>query len=76
MKASNNFETKIKMVLNHLQTQGQITSIQAINLCQCTRLAAVVHTLKTRGHNITAIRTFENKTNWSTYYYHEPTVIK
>lgn len=76
MESSSNFETKIKMILNHLQNQGKITSIEAIKLCECTRLAAVIHTLKSRGHNITAIRTFENKKNYSTYYYHEPTVLK
>jgi prephenate dehydratase len=76
METPTNFETKIKMVLNYLQQQKQMTSIQAINLCQCTRLAAVIHTLKSRGHNITAIRTYENKSNWTTYYYHEDTILK
>jgi hypothetical protein len=70
------FETKIKIILDHLQIQGKITSIEAIRLCECTRLAAVIHTLKSRGHNISAIRTFENKRNYSTYYYHETPVLK
>lgn len=37
---------KTQKVLNHLQTKGTITSLQAINLYNATRLSAIIFTLR------------------------------
>ena len=39
-------------ILNHLQTHEGITSIEAIRLYGCTRLAARISDLRSRGHDI------------------------
>ena len=45
--------TKKQRVLNHLKSGKSITSMEAITLYGVTRLAAVIHTLKTyEGYNI------------------------
>lgn len=46
--------TKKQMVLEYLQRNGSITHFEAENYCRkCTRVAAVVHKLKSEGHDIT-----------------------
>ena len=42
-------------ILNHLQTHGSITSLEAINLYGATRLASIIYVLRQRGYNITTI---------------------
>jgi hypothetical protein len=65
------FETKIAKILSHLQTHGQITSWEAISKYRCSRLAAVVFVLKSRGHSITTERVTENKSNYAIYHFHK-----
>ena len=45
--------TQEKSVLNTLQRGDAITPIQAMNQCGTMRLAAIIHTLRKKGHNIT-----------------------
>ena len=52
--------TQEKSVLNTLQRGDTITPIQAMNQCGTMRLAAIIHTLRKKGHNIT---TSINKVN-------------
>lgn len=44
--------TKTQKVLNHLQTRKTITSIEAFNLYNATRLSAIVFNLRHRGYDI------------------------
>ena len=39
-------------ILNHLNIHGSITSLQAINSFGCTRLAARIKDLESRGYSI------------------------
>lgn len=39
-------------VLNHLQTYGTITSMEAFDLYGATRLAAIVHDFRKMGYDI------------------------
>lgn len=39
-------ESKTDKVLNHLQTYGFITSLEAINLYGATRLSAIIYNLR------------------------------
>lgn len=46
-----------KTILKYIQTHKRgITSKEAIEKFGCTRLSAVVHTLKRKGYNITSWR--------------------
>lgn len=44
--------TQKTLILKHLQDNGTITSMEAINCYGATRLAAVIYILKTEGYNI------------------------
>jgi hypothetical protein len=44
--------TQETQILNHLKTGAKLTPIDALNNFQCFRLAAVVHSLKKKGHDI------------------------
>lgn len=46
--------TKTAKVLNHLETKGTITSLEAIELYKATRLSAIIFTLRKR-HEIETI---------------------
>jgi len=39
-------------ILNHLKQGNSLTPMEALNLCNCWRLADVVYKLKNKGHNI------------------------
>lgn len=43
-------------VMNYLENNPSITSMQAINLFGCTRLAAVIYLLKKRGVPIISVK--------------------
>lgn len=40
------------IILNHLKSGKSISQAEAINLCDCFRLSAVIHTLRRDGHKI------------------------
>lgn len=44
---------KTQKVLEHLQTYGSITSLEAIELYSATRLSSIIYTLRNRGYDIT-----------------------
>lgn len=52
MSKADNQTTRI---LAHLKSGRPITSMDAIELYGCTRLASVVHRLRKNGYNITTI---------------------
>ena len=60
--------TKKEKVLNHLKSGKSITSIEAITLYGVTRLAAVIHTLKTyEGYKIESENIKGKNTIYSKY---------
>jgi hypothetical protein len=69
METNQSFETKIQLVLKHLQENKKITSWEAINLYRATRLSAIVFNLKERGHLISTEMVFENKSRYAIYHY-------
>lgn len=63
-------KTKTEQILNHLKKRKKITSLEAIELYKCTRLAAVIFNLKNRGYEIiTHIVQDKNGTKWGVYRY-------
>lgn len=44
--------TKLQKVLEHLQENGAITSIEAIDLYGATRLSAIIYNLRKKGYII------------------------
>lgn len=69
MKKESKFENKTKMILKHLIEKKKITSWEAINLYQATRLSATIFILKERGHSIATEMVYEDKTRWAVYHY-------
>jgi hypothetical protein len=61
--------TKTSMVLAHLTFSSSITSLEAIKLFSATRLSAIIHTLRKRGHNIvtTSLKTKDKYGNTVVY---------
>lgn len=45
-------KSQLKDVLQYLQTNGSITSMEAFNKFRITRLAACIHILRRYGYNI------------------------
>jgi hypothetical protein len=58
--------TQETQILNHLKTGGKLTPIDALNNFGCFRLAAVVHSLKKKGHDIHSAK-ISNPSNGKTY---------
>lgn len=69
METTETFESKTKMILEHLQYHKKITSWEAIKLFRATRLSAVIFVLKERGHRIETEMVYENKTRYAVYHY-------
>lgn len=63
------FETKIQLVLNHLQEKGKITSWDAIKLYHATRLSGIIFILKQKGHTIMTEMVQEDKSRYAVYHY-------
>jgi len=59
--------TKKKRILNHLKSGKTITSMEAIDLFKCTRLAAVIHSLKDEGYSIENKSVKGTNTNYARY---------
>jgi hypothetical protein len=47
--------SQLTEVLNHMQTKGAITSLDAINLFGATRLSAIIYDLRKKGHIINSV---------------------
>ena len=63
-------------VLNHLQTKGNITSMEAFELYGVTRLSAKIYNLRKRGYDIETLdvvgKTRYGETcTYAKYIYHE-----
>ena len=54
--------TKKQKILSHLKSGRTITSMEAIDLYRCTRLAAVIHSLKEEGYDSTSAEFYEEIT--------------
>ena len=63
--------TKTGKVLAHLQTEGSITSWEAIQLYRATRLSAIIFNLRDEGYDILSenCNCKETKTKWVNYIY-------
>lgn len=59
--------TKKQKVLNHLKSGQAITSMQAIDLYRCTRLAAIIYSLKKEGYHIVSKNIKGTNTNYARY---------
>lgn len=64
--------TKAGEVLKHLQVNGHITSLEAIQLYGATRLSAIIFNLRKKGYNIettdaTCIDRYGHKCNYAKY---------
>ena len=59
--------TKKKKILTHLQSCRTITSMEAIDLYKCTRLAAIIYSLKDEGYNIESKNVKGTNTNYARY---------
>ena len=46
---------KTRALLEHLQTRGSITSMEAIDRYGATRLSAIIFNLRKRGYDIDAV---------------------
>lgn len=64
----NSFETKIKAVKNHLLTKGNITSWEAIQKYNATRLSAIIFNLKRNGMDITTTPETRGKSRFVRYH--------
>lgn len=58
--------TQMDAIINHLKEHGDITSMQAIKLYGCTRLAAKIYDLRKRGYIIDTI-TEDGSTRYGTH---------
>lgn len=62
---------KTQKVIEHLQTYGTITSLEAINLYGCTRLSAVIYNLRKRFNIVSedceCVDKYGNKTKYAKY---------
>lgn len=48
--------TQNEKILNHLRMYGSITSLEAFQIYQITRLSGRIHELRTQGYKITVER--------------------
>ena len=67
--------TKLQKVLEHLQHNGTITSIEAIELYGATRLSAIIFNLRKRGYIIETqmldtIDRYGNPCHYGKYFLH------
>ena len=54
-----------EIVLNHIKQNGEITSLEAFELYQITRLSGRIHELRARGYKITT--EYEKAKNGAVY---------
>ena len=51
-EVDNSYETKISMIKSHLYEKGNISSLEAINLYNATRLSDIIFKIKKTGLDI------------------------
>ena len=59
-------------VLNHMKQHGSITSLQALKLYGCFRLAARVYDLRCKGHNVQTQKWKTRSGKWVARYWLKP----
>jgi len=59
-------------VLNHMKQHGSITSLQALKLYGCFRLAARVYELRGKGHNVQTQKWKTRSGKWVARYWLKP----
>lgn len=60
--SNDRIKTQIDAVLDFLERNGSITSMQAIENFGATRLSGIIYTLRNRGYNITTtLREVKNR---------------
>ena len=64
----NSFESKAKMIKAHLYEKGSITSLEAIDLYNATRLSAVIFNLKKGGLDISTTPETYGKSRFVRYH--------
>lgn len=47
-------KSQVEIIIEHLERNGHITSMEAFSRYKITRLAAVISLIKKRGYNITS----------------------
>lgn len=67
-------QSQIKAILQHLQSKGNITSMEAIELYGATRLSAIIFCLREHGYNIITqkvdgVNRYGNKMKYARYLY-------
>ena len=60
--------SKRDKVLNHLKSEGSITSWEAITNYQATRLSAIIFDLKKEGYSFRTVLLTQNGANYAKYY--------
>ena len=73
-------KTQKSAVLLHLQTEGKISSWEAIQQYGATRLSGIIYTLRKEGHQIVSEDTltknrFGNSVKYATYKFLKPETL-
>lgn len=76
VEIDNSFESKFKNVKEHLIRNGNITSWEAIQSYNATRLSAIIFQLKKQGMNITTTPETSGKSRFVRYHYSAESVLK
>lgn len=66
--------TQEQSILHHLKSKGPLTPLEALNLYGCLRLAAVVHSLKAKNHQIISNSVRRNGKSFAQYSYGKPSL--
>lgn len=61
-------DTQNAKILNHLKSGKTITSLEALNLFGCFRLASRISDLKKLGYTIGKITVYDNGKRYARYY--------
>jgi hypothetical protein len=61
-------QTQCNMILEWMQKGYSITSLEALNLFGCMRLASRIHDLRERGYDINTCKIKTNTGKWVTEY--------
>lgn len=67
---------KKQAVLDHMKSNGSITSMEAIELFGATRLSAIIFNLRKKGHDIETVKKrgtdrYGHAVNYAKYVLHE-----
>ena len=60
-------QSQAKQILNHLQTGKTLSSLQALKLFSCMRLASRINDLRKVGHDIVTDIVYQDDKHWANY---------